>query len=427
MPNDIHRWEDGGALVHHCPVCATPLSNPRSQKRCLGNHVEWCRRYHHQLFKKGGSVQCMACNNSDDQQDKRCRHIAELIQQLRLLAPPTTLAIASPTTSPASPSFPSPGPPGSATKKDRKDAKKALKAAARPPPIRAEDIKRIGLILHPVDEEGEDFEQALLKDEDINLNKYYHRGTANTSEMRHHFIKQHRAGLAELVVPEAEMKRILSELKVLEKASGKIERGLVEQIQKAIKEDLSHMHSEDQQTMMRKASFWRWASRKAYDRLLEHGMIWDWKIGVGGYASADAVAGAEAIENEEPVENVEGIGLGVDGLDLGDTAPGLGADDDLSDASRTGPASTPKTSRNTSASSEPRGRRLVRDELDGEDDGWIPIGKAKSSRRAKAPPPVKLKLEANHGLGHLMAKSSPRFALGQMSLFRDENEDDEDQ
>ncbi|OQO09650.1 hypothetical protein B0A48_05052 [Cryoendolithus antarcticus] len=428
MPNDIHRWEEGGALVHHCPVCATPLSNPRSQKKCLGDHVEWCRRYHHQLFKKGGSVQCMACNSCDDQQDKRCRHIAELIQTLRLLDPKLAPAIVSPTASPASTSYPSPGLTGSATKKDRKDAKKAAKAATRPPPIRAEDIKRIGHILHPVDKEEADFEQALLNDDDINMNRYYHRGTANTTEMRHRFIKQHRAGLAEPVIQKADMKRILAELKVPEKASGKLEKALVEQIRNAVQEDLIHVHGEEQQTMMRKTSFWRWASKKAYARLLAHGMIWDWKITDGGYARVDAVAGAEDVDRDEPVEAVEGLEEGMENFGLGDdTTPELSADDEPSDASRAGAASTPNTSRNTSASSESRGRRLLRDEPEPEleDDGWTPIAKAKSGRRAKAPPPIRVKMEANHGLGHLMMKSTPRFGLGQMGFFRDEDEENQ--
>ncbi|KAK6430273.1 hypothetical protein LTR95_013575 [Oleoguttula sp. CCFEE 5521] len=369
----------------------------------------------------------VATTISCSKKDKRCRHIAELIQALRLLDPKLAPAIVSPTASPASTSYPSPGLTGSATKKDRKDAKKAAKAATRPPPIRAEDIKRISHILHPVDKEEADFEQALLNDDDINMNKYYHRGTANTSEMRARFIKQHRAGLAEPVIQEADMKRILAELKVPEKTSGKIEIALVEQIRNAIKEDMVHVHGEEQQTMMRKKSFWRWASKKAYARLLAHGMIWDWKIGDGGYASADAVAGAEEVDRDEPMEAVEGLEEGVENFGLGDTTPELSAADEQSDASRAGPASTPNTSRNTSASSEPRGRRLLRDEAqpEPEDDGWTPIAKAKSGRRAKAPPPMKFKLEANHGLGHLMTKSTPRFALGQMSLFRDEDEEDQ--
>lgn len=40
-------------LVHHCPICKTPLSNKRNQLRCLGQHVEWCNKYHRQLFKIG--------------------------------------------------------------------------------------------------------------------------------------------------------------------------------------------------------------------------------------------------------------------------------------------------------------------------------------------------------------------------------------
>ena len=31
-----------------------PLSNKRTQLKCLGQHVEWCNRYHPQLFKLGG-------------------------------------------------------------------------------------------------------------------------------------------------------------------------------------------------------------------------------------------------------------------------------------------------------------------------------------------------------------------------------------
>ena len=39
--------------VHHCPICQTPLTHSNARSRCLGEHVEWCGRYHTQLFRIG--------------------------------------------------------------------------------------------------------------------------------------------------------------------------------------------------------------------------------------------------------------------------------------------------------------------------------------------------------------------------------------
>ena len=76
MPQDLYQWEVNGGLgknanmlttlqsrltcrlVHHCPICYKPLTTPQARSRCLGEHVEWCKRYHTQLFKKG---QCLSC------------------------------------------------------------------------------------------------------------------------------------------------------------------------------------------------------------------------------------------------------------------------------------------------------------------------------------------------------------------------------
>ena len=433
------RWEQGGALgecctqsmsveilltigtVHHCPQCQTPLTNPRSQKRCLGDHVEWCRNYHFQLFKKGecslqcgveqtadgvqgGSIQCMACRNSDEQQDKRWRNIGELIRQLREVS--SEEVGATPKT-PTAPQLRLPSVDGSATKKDRKDAKKAAKAAARPRIITSKDVKRIGDILNPpVEDEEEDFEKALMKDEDIKMNVYYHRGTANTHEMRHRFIKQFRAGQFELDIRKAEMDRIMSELKVpdLADAKTKVERSLISQIQNAVEEDLVHVHGEERQTMQRKAGFWRWANTKAYNRLVENGRIWDWKVDQVVPAKTVAEDLAMVVAEDQTVDGAEVEATPYDEPTVLRVVTGNSVSsrsssivERLPESSRGGPAFFSSVSRNTSASSASRTTSTSI-----EDDGWATVGKVKP-----VPPRIQLKLVSNGGLSHLTTKASP--------------------
>ena len=143
---------------------------------------------------------------------------------------------------------------------------------------------------------------------------------------------------------------------------GKKERALVGRLHDKIVEDLKHDHGEARETMMRKAGFWRWASRKAYNRLAEDGRIWDWK---SGEALAPVVEheGDVVVDPHGPAAAEE---MTVDGEGAARDGPLVNKDDEVNDddllsvASLTSegsslrPTYASSTSRDTSMSSASR-------------------------------------------------------------------------
>jgi hypothetical protein len=357
------------------------------------------------LTLAGNSHTCMGCKNSDEQRHIRYKEIAELVKDLRTFKDEQSLL------SPHTPSFSKFDHAvldGSINKKDRKEAKKQAKAAERVLTIKAKDIERIGKILHPEESGDEEFERALLMDKSIENNMYYHPGTSTSREERQVFISQERRGKAELKITQAEIDRIMSELKVHDtsRMKDKRERALVGRLREKIVEDLKHDHGEARETMMRKAGFWRWASRKAYNRLVANGRIWDHENGealapVVEHEADDVHVKAPAVVETLAVNDTE---VTDDGLRVDEEAEVK--DDDLlsvmsltSDASRSRPT---YASRDTSISSASRTTFSSND--DSADDSWTTVGKAKAPKASNS---FNLKLSTHGGLKHLESKITP--------------------
>jgi hypothetical protein len=374
----------------------------------------------------------MGCKNSNEQRHMRYREIAELVKDLRTID--AEQSFSSPITPKAS-KFDFAVLDGSASKKDRKEAKRQAKAADRVLEIRQRDIDRIGEILHPEEPVDEEFERNLLMDKSIKSNMYYNPATSNSREERQIFISQDRRGKAELKITAAEIERIMTELKVNDMChvKGKKERALVGRLRDKIVEDLQHDHGEARETMMRKAGFWRWASRKAYNRLAENGRIWDWQ---SGEALAPVVEHeADAANPQAPIA-AELVAVDVEGgandgllMDNGDEVK----DDDLlsvasltSEVSRSRPTYASSTSRDTSMSSASRTTFSSNDES--ADESWTTVGRAKAPKANNA---FTLKLSTHGGLKHLESKVTPRtprastrFAM--LSIADDEKENASD-
>lgn len=170
---------------------------------------------------------------------------------------------------------------------------------------------------------------------------------------------------------------------------------------------------------MRKAGFWRWANRKAYNRLIANGRIWDWKNGDALALVAeqdveqDAQAGAEGDEGDGPEPGAEPDGgdaqqdAAVDQVAAPVTpSDDSGNDNDVvtddlmsvvsgaSEASRSDRTSGTSISRDTSASSTTRTTASGTEE--NAEAGWNTVGTPKPTG-----PPFTLKLSTNGGLDHL--------------------------
>ncbi|KAH9820884.1 Histidine-specific methyltransferase, SAM-dependent [Teratosphaeria destructans] len=423
MPNDIYRWQEGGGLVHHCPICEQPLTNPNSRTKCLGQHVEWCKRYHTQLFKKGSSSECAPCRKSDEQHIKRHRDIAELLRQLDDLQnqnaePQTSKTIAERRQS--TPYIPSP-----LSKKERKAANKAMKHAAnRPKVLTTAQVDFVEHALHPQNDDVDEAvrEAELLEDPDIKLNMYFHKGTSNSREVRHRHLTRKNSSQSH-EEDEVELDTAMSALNVPKPENVKTEaqRKIIAVIRTAVKEDLMTLQRETEETGMRKAGFWRWASRKAYNRLVAHGRIWADKTeqpDVTRRKDSAASAPEESSEvSDQGSEPHEGTGMETDTEPSTKSAkavalPPVVPATDLSDGRL---ATTPKAA-TLSVTTSPKSSTTP-----AAGNPWTTVGKVKTPKTPAGT--FKLKLSTNGGLSqfHAAPKTKTLGSLG--SDFRDAGQD----
>lgn len=151
--------------------------------------------------------------------------------------------------------------------------------------------------------------------------------------------------------------------------------------------------------MMRKAGFWRWASRKAYNRLVENGRIWSAKgseVGSKGSRTESAEGDEGLTEGDTdvttPDEGELDAELGALRLETTDAVKILDVDEPAATAS------------------------VVEDAAAADDEGWEtvgpPSGKLPSGRfYRKAPPAGKLQLVHNGGLEQFASPVKPARRL----------------
>ncbi|SMQ54372.1 unnamed protein product [Zymoseptoria tritici ST99CH_3D7] len=413
MPADLFKWEESGGLKHHCPICQTPLSHDKCRTVCLGNHVEWCHRYH-TLFRKNWSSRCSACKKTDEQHEKRHRDIAEILARIeKLKADEEAIAmmlLGSPTAtkSPRTPltatalnivegvDEPTPGlDTPRTTKRERKKAKKATKALTRDKVVTSADILRVAEALHPQaqtvkNELGEQTFDELTEDLEIRKNLKFNKSTCNTKSARRDFKKEEMSIDPETTASETE--RLLDVFQVNGKAMGK-EGELVSELIEAIRKDLTHHHDELQNTARNKASFWRWANKSAYRDLVENGQEWDSK--------EPAKKGEASVEDER---RDSAVTAEADTEDEGDVPRSGSINSSEADSAGTG-LTVPSSK--AAAPKKPKTLTLgtpstpAKEEVD---PGWTHVGK-----KVLAPPIGKLKLASNGGLHHLDHKPKGKF------------------
>ena len=282
------------------------------------------------------------------------------------------------------------------TKKERKAAKKSKKVSEMPKVVSTADIDFVRKVLHPytIDAEDEDIERKLLEDPDIKLNRFFHKGTSNRREIRNAFVVKDRRGskTVDIKVEAEEMNGLLQLLDVSPITAGASaeEKAIHVKLVEKIEQNLVHVHQETEQMMMRKAGFWRWASKKAYNRLVQNGSIWGQKDGNGALGKASEAASSSlsstmaGAEDDETDETETDTDITTPSSAEGGLEQKTGA---LTMAAETRTAPVPSTPK---------------------DDGWTTVG-VKASYASKAKKPVgQLKLVGNGGLTKLV--SSPTTA-----------------
>jgi hypothetical protein len=298
--------------------------------------------------------------------------------------------------------FSSPTTEGPLTKKERKAIKKAKKVSEMVKVVSSADIDFVSKVLHPDEAEADDIdlERQLVEDPDIHLNRSFHKGTSNTTEMRRQFVQKRKTGgKEEAHVDPDELDGLLQLLNVspLTSKSTVEEKAVVTDLRKKIEDDLVREQHEKDLMMMRKAGFWRWASKKAYKRLVQHGKIWSEKDSdnqssrnddITTASSSSAVGGAEEESTESDSENM------------------MPSEDSVPKAMSTFKLDTP-----------PPKSRIPR-KINEPTDGWTTVGKPGKVKT----PPGNFKLVHNTGLTKIALSPSPRTHGFYSGVLRRDNE-----
>lgn len=224
----------------------------------------------------------MPCNRNDKEQYKRHREIAELIHELKRIK---SFEEYHPENSPLTPKatntlnkhhYP-PEEDNPMSKKERKAAKKARKLVNIPKSVSAADIDFVAQVLDPYASSTDDEAQHALElqgDPDVMLNRAFHRGTSNRRDIRNQFVaKDKRAANIEIIIDPVEIDGYLQLLDVspLTSNSTTEEKAIHTRLKSCVEKYLVHSENEQDSLTMRKAGFWRWASKRAYERLVLDG------------------------------------------------------------------------------------------------------------------------------------------------------------
>ncbi|KAF2217302.1 hypothetical protein CERZMDRAFT_81233 [Cercospora zeae-maydis SCOH1-5] len=444
MGQDLFRWDEGGVLKHHCPICQTPLSHEKCRTTCLGRHVEWCHRYH-SLFRVNWASRCAACKTTDEQHEKRHRDIAEILHRVKKLVAdkeaaamalstpraPRTLLTADALHNIADPLTPSPSSSNAkTTKREKKAAKKVAKAMERDKVVTTADIERVAQVLHPEPEKeaakADDESEDVPEDEDIKWNLSFNYTTCNTKSLRHDYIARDRNDQFE--VPEDDIRSILEKFEVNVNVGGK-EGDLVAELTKAIKSDLQCFHEELETTARSKAGFWRWANKKHYRALMDRGKEWDDKHKPFDRKDSEAELEARRGSTQDRDQNAatgEDDDCGASSHGSSVIVPSLtNSAGTIEETVLTAPSTlqdpqaermlvglSPETPKKCSTSKQTPAKMSVKADS-AQDQGWTQVGK-KPTKPLPKPAKVKISLSGNGGLRHL-APTKPKGKFGALS------------
>ncbi|KAK5165202.1 uncharacterized protein LTR77_009300 [Saxophila tyrrhenica] len=392
MTNDLYVWEGTGATVHHCPQCQNPLTTPQARTRCLGEHVEWCKRYHTQLFKKGTSSKCLPCHMAEGEHTKRHREIAITITELKMLKAAVEKA-------------------GGKVKSPTGGKKGKKKHVILQIAVTQVQIEHVARILHP-----EEFVEVEVPeggkeemDEEIFQHLFFNKATSSVRETRNQFLeKAHNAhrrrssAAREGYHPEKEQIDGLLQLLDISPATKHTpsdQKSLINTLRTKIEEDLIQVHNETNGIRQRKGGFWRWASKKVYKKFMKNGGFW-------GKSEKQVETALEAVEEEGDLTTED------EEWSKEDAVGGAELEAELSEEGEGEGQYTFSTADNTAA--DPASSAVVAptdlsaprtpSTLATADDtaGWSTVAAKKGAKASPAAPGFTLKLVSNGGLAKLL-------------------------
>lgn len=292
-------------------------------------------------------------------------------------------------------------------KRDRKAAKKALKRSHMAKSVTTADVELVGDVLHSsIESEWSD----LAEHQSVHEYVAFHKGTVDVRESRK-AVKKDRKGSTQTQyhVPPQTSAAILQVLDVtpITNATSAKDKMIIRALQKKIDNAIVKIRQEEDEIEMRRAGFWRWASKKAFKRLQSNGGIWDKK-------DSDLLSGVKAEENaedaDEPMDEAasaldsdESVDAETKTAEPGDE-PGPPADENLEDTTAYTTAAAVKVTSTPELTASA--------DIPASDDGWTTVASkwTKSSAKGRKQALPKLTLVANRGLEKLAQSSTPRSA-----------------
>ncbi|MCJ1283303.1 hypothetical protein MMC26_002631 [Xylographa opegraphella] len=298
------RWEaQNGGLEHKCAICHTCLSSPRAKKSCFGIHEFICPGYHGTLHRAGSEHKCDACRMASEQHIDRIREIAtvDYSAQERIaekpMNPPSRKrgSIArgawdpingSSMKPPDSPGIgASPGTAVGANKKDKKAEQSARRARAHTGRlVSAEEVARWEAALHPPVPERSDTDAAtaaaaLTYTPQLSSHSSIKQDAQAKKALRRRTL--HPAALS--ATKAAIVDALLAKLDIGDttpRYAGKEGRALMGKLRGLIEAHLTVSANEERYRMQRMEGYWRYVNRRAYNRMVRGGELWD--CGTGG-------------------------------------------------------------------------------------------------------------------------------------------------
>ncbi|RDL30731.1 uncharacterized protein BP5553_10076 [Venustampulla echinocandica] len=325
--NTLYRWEGGQNLEHHCGVCAIPLNHSRAKMRCLGKHVEPCRKYHPTLHFVGRAHECFTCRVVDEMHHARHKEILQLTRKINHLDKLASAISDDSARRTSTPSGTDSNSPPRVTKRQRKKLGNGTKADRLKvesfPMVDLDFISRAihGAVLetksgwegaHNADNvinAAENGEQAeIMQDGDADSEDEDDEADAQTPKApspnpaKLNTPRQRKAAKLRLqakrngssrkyVAPTTRSKvdiydrvdpLILQRLGVEVAPSAikyRTRKELVDKLIAAIKEDLEVLRKEEEEKVVRERGFWTWAGKPAYELMAETREEIDWATG----------------------------------------------------------------------------------------------------------------------------------------------------
>ena len=220
-----------------------------------------------------------------------------------------------------------PGPcedPKPETRRERKAARRAARNKARFAGLTKDHIKRVEVVLHPngnMIDEGPTPSDPLMN-KTIKDNLAFNSRTFKYASLRTgvHQKKILKNSMAAKTIAQEKMQSQHAEITIFMQKLGIVDtnansgpknrRVLLTRLREGIKNDLECVANENKQHMIRMAGYWRYASKRTYNLMIEKNLVWDWETGakleVLDEEPEDSEEGTSDVSNDSPTDSYLG-------------------------------------------------------------------------------------------------------------------------